>query len=210
MIKFLPLLLLLAGSAQAQHLSFTFIGNEAFRFTDGEHMLYSDFPYQSGAFGYNTYNPDYLIRDTSAATIITHRHRDHFAPELLVGVKWTALESEGDTLWGTVVASPVVTPHSDLSHRSWLVDWNGFRLYFVGDTEDTEQLLKQSNLDVAFVTPWLVASVEGSGERIDARHVVVYHHTANQKINCRRCLVPAQGDEFYLTKGALDVIARSR
>ncbi len=54
---------------QAQTLEFHFIGNMAYEISDGETTLLSDFPYESGAFGYMTYK----FEDGSDITRITHR-----------------------------------------------------------------------------------------------------------------------------------------
>ena len=61
------------------------------------------------------------------------------------------------------------------------MSWRGQELYFTGDTEEPAALLDQEGLDVAFVSPWLLDAVLGRGERVNARQVIVYHHTADQK-----------------------------
>jgi hypothetical protein len=58
-IAFLSLLLAPAVlPAQAPSLTATFIGNMAFAITDGATTLYTDFPYESGVFGYMAYDFD--------------------------------------------------------------------------------------------------------------------------------------------------------
>lgn len=180
----------------ARELVFEFIGNEAFRITDGQHVLYSDFPYESGYSIYNEYDAAEIVPDPDAVTIITHRHRDHFDADLFASTGWTAYESEGDTLWGDVVLTPVPTPHAGIPHRSWLVDWSGIRMYFVGDTEDSAALLAQRDLDLAFVSPWLYEIATATGRKIDARQIVIYHHTGPNAFACNGCLVPKQGQQF--------------
>lgn len=70
---------------------------------------------------------------------------------------------------------PRVTPLGDTAHYSYLVQWNGRRLYFSGDTRDPKDLLDVSDVDVAFVTPALLDAVEKAHRSIAARTVIVYH-----------------------------------
>ncbi|MGH9749174.1 MAG: hypothetical protein ACRD5D_07975 [Candidatus Polarisedimenticolia bacterium] len=62
-----------------------------------------------------------------------------------------------------------------------LVEWAGTRLYFVGDTEDPGELLRAKDLDFAFVTPWLWRTVRNRKATVDARRIVIYHHTAEER-----------------------------
>jgi L-ascorbate metabolism protein UlaG (beta-lactamase superfamily) len=75
-----------------------------------------------------------------------------------------------------MLIEPVATAHADREHYSYRVTWKGLRLYFTGDTDDVEPLLKESQLDVAFVSPWLLEAARERRARIGARRVVVYHH----------------------------------
>ncbi|HEY5907765.1 MAG TPA: hypothetical protein VIZ31_06950, partial [Vicinamibacteria bacterium] len=79
-----PLAPRLSGAATEATLTFTFIGNMAFHVTDGRTVLLTDFPYESGAFGYMKWKaPDVPPVKDGGLALITHAHRDHFAPELL-------------------------------------------------------------------------------------------------------------------------------
>ncbi len=71
---------LTAGSEQ---LTATFIGNEAFKITDREVTLFTDFPYQSGAYGYMEYDEALVKRTPNSYCLFSHGHRDHFAAELV-------------------------------------------------------------------------------------------------------------------------------
>jgi L-ascorbate metabolism protein UlaG (beta-lactamase superfamily) len=199
----LALLLAAASPTPAGQLRFTFIGNEAFHVTDGTTTLVSDFPYRSGAFGYMTYEPAAVPPATGGILLISHAHADHFAPELyqgpLLSMKIVAPPAVAPALPGAQAPEPgrparfgeieilaYATPHGTpqgggIAHYSYLVTWRGRKVYFTGDTESNENLLAMRGLDVAFVTPWLLAGLAESGKRIDARKVVVYHHRADQK-----------------------------
>ncbi|MCI0415294.1 hypothetical protein L0222_21180, partial [bacterium] len=49
-------LIVFSGLVGAEELEFRFIGNMAFAISDGKVTLYTDFPYESGAFGYMKYD----------------------------------------------------------------------------------------------------------------------------------------------------------
>jgi hypothetical protein len=84
-------------------------------------------------------------------------------------------------------------------HRSYLVTWHGLRIYITGDTGVYAQLVRQTDLDVAFVTPWLVRELRKTGATVKADKVVVYHHKADEKKPpCETCLFPKQGDTFEI------------
>jgi L-ascorbate metabolism protein UlaG (beta-lactamase superfamily) len=205
-----------AQSAQRPALDARFIGNMAVAITDGTTTLISDFPYQSGYSRYMTYDPA-EIRSTTTATLslITHRHPDHWEPSLFAKTTWRVAGPD-DVITGIVPArvvslrSPaafgaaqietIQTPHAGVGHYSYVVTWHGRRLYFSGDTESPEHLIRLRNLDVAFVSPWLFRSVLKAGAKMDARQVVIYHHEAGEKVpQCAAgCSVPKQGETLAI------------
>lgn len=201
----------LALPTAAAELKVRFIGNEAFEITDGKVTLLSDFPYQSGYSIYMTY-PETEIRPRERSLcLITHRHGDHFESELManIGCRVVATDEitrgldgveviplEPEIRSGDIRIEPIRTPHRDTEHYSYLVEWHGLRLYFVGDTETPEYL--RDDLDVLFISPWLLNRMERAGIDPPAEKVVVYHHTADEKVECGRCLVPSQGDTFVI------------
>lgn len=67
------------------------------------------------------------------------------------------------------------TNHGELVHASFLVQWNGRRLYFSGFTDDPSDLLSKQDIDVAFLNPALIEALQDKGRKVDARKVVVYH-----------------------------------
>ena len=100
---------------------------------------------------------------------------------------------------------PTATPHAGLEHYSYLLVWNDLRLYFVGDTERPDELLRQKDLDIAFVTPWLGCRAKERGESIDAKKVYAYHVSpsgrrklCNEPIQLERdqvWIIPAGGNK---------------
>lgn len=208
-------LLLATAPAPAGDLKITFIGNAAVHVTDGKSTLVTDFPYRSGAFGYMTYDMKRLPPMDGAAVLITHAHADHFAPELLQARPMKLLGSPGlaraipggqeltpgkPFRYGNFEILAFPTPHGQtekIEHFSYLVTWQGRKLYFSGDTESDETLLKMRGLDVAFVSPWLLFGAAKAGKRVDAKKIVVYHHRADQtKPPYPGSVVPKQGDVF--------------
>ena len=134
--------------------SVPFHWNQALEITDGETTLLTDFPYQSGAFGYMAYPDGELHPRSNALCLITHRHLDHFDPSLVKKVGCTlvapkevtsklpgvpSLDLKEGVRFGPIRIHPVRTPHRDLEHYSYLVTWQGRRLYFVGDTTSTRR-----------------------------------------------------------------------
>lgn len=210
------LLLLVAAALPAAQtgtaLEARFIGNMAFAITDGAVTLVSDFPYESGAFGYMTYEPAAAKTSTAGTlALVTHRHDDHWQPRLFNATGWKVLAPQDATgglaadrvlaiassvAFGPMTIEPIATPHASVGHYSYLVTWHGRRLYFTGDTESTDALLAARDLDVAFVSPWLLRAVSRDGARIDADRIVVYHHRVGETVTgCgATCVVPAQGD----------------
>jgi L-ascorbate metabolism protein UlaG (beta-lactamase superfamily) len=173
-----------------------FIGNMALRINDGHDVLYTDFPYRSGASGYMTYPGDFVDDAERGVTIITHGHADHWQadlfaetnlsvvapPALTAGIEGPrVLPWSDEIVYGGLVIEPLRTPHTD-HHVSYRVHWGGRTLYFSGDTESTETLLAQTDLAVAFVSPWLLREVRATGRAIDADLVVIYHHTDGQEL----------------------------
>lgn len=205
-----------AGELHAQ-----FIGNMAFHITDGRTSLLTDFPYEPGYAGYMRWTPE-QVPTTSEHTLclITHGHRDHFDREpfaattaTVVGPKEVVQGFEARSLpmgprieYRGIAIEPVATKHGDREHYSYRVTWNGLRLYFTGDTDDVEPLLREKDLDVAFVSPWLLEAAQKRAARIGAKRVVVYHH-AEQYMgpDYQDRLLPKQGERLLLSSaGASD------
>jgi Beta-lactamase superfamily domain len=188
-----------------------FIGQMAFAITDGSVTIVTDFPYQIGYVDAPAYSPKELSGGPSTLALVTHKHLDHWEPTLFAKTTWKVagpddvvsglpadrvVALKGTTTLGPVQIEPLETPHARIGHYSYIVTWQGKRLYFSGDTDDGRSLILAKNLDAAFVFPWLYRIVMRAGSRIDAKRVVIYHHEAGQQIpGCDAgCLVPKQGD----------------
>ncbi len=193
----------------------TFIGNMAFAITDGKTTIYTDFPYEPGAFGYMAYDFAAVHKAPGALCLVTHGHRDHFdallfakmdamliaPPSVEAGVaKARTIPFAPRMRYRDIEIEPLATPHGKIEHTSYLVTWHGLRLYFTGDTDSADRLLAMKNLDVAFVSPWLIEAVAARKGRIDARQVVCYHHQTGEKVPAfQNRIVPAQGETLTLS-----------
>ncbi len=205
------------GAPRAVALRATFIGNEAWHITDGEYTLLTDFPYQSGYSGYMRWEWSKVPGVPSPSKLLivtTHQHRDHFAAELLprfnpggvigpasvrdaAGSAGIAPGPEGR--FGPITVQAIPTPHANLEHYSYVLQWHGVRLYLPGDTEDTASLTAARDLDVAFVTSWMLRAVERLGATIAAHRIIVVHHEAGADIPpYQGSTVPRQGEVLQL------------
>ena len=173
-------------------LTIQFIGNAGVELSDGVTTLLTDLPYESGAYGYMQYDPEALQPKGQAVAVITHRHADHFSPDLFRTRDWSIVGPEEVTALlpaervislrdtvdvGAFRLVPMRTPHSDTEHYSYMITWRGVRLFVVGDTEDPSQLLATPDLDIVFITPWLSCIAEEQGAPLDAARLVLYHQS---------------------------------
>jgi len=215
--------LLVAGSAFAQlkrpaptELDFKFIGNATVRITDGERTLVTDFPYRTGASGYMRYNMKDFDSQGEVISLMTHSHYDHWDALVYREKLWTLIgppqmmkayegpsahpvESGTPMEYEGIRIEPTATRHGKVEHYSYLVIWHGVRIYIAGDTEREQYVLAEKDLDIAFVTPWLLRTIFDQGKRIAAKQVVVYHHKYGEEIvPYDGAILPEQNDTFTI------------
>lgn len=203
----------------AGELTFTFIGNESFHITDGENTIISDFPYQSGAFGYMEYEMDDVPTTDNAICLVTHVHTDHWSPKLFEKLKNAKvigppsvtkyveddriiqIESGAAARLGDLDVLAISTPHNlAQDHFSYLVDWHGLRIYFPGDTETPAEILHRRDIDVMFITPWLIRTIERQNLTLDCKKLIVYHQKSDEEFPDFQGVVRMeQGERFTLS-----------
>lgn len=181
----------LLGGSSAPTLSVTLVGNAGVVMSDGDTSLLIDLPYESGAFGYETYDWQALTPSGETVSVVTHHHRDHFDPELFEQRSaWRLFgppSVSGTTPRHRVIAGDsvrvgafsmvaIATPHTE-DHRSYRVRWRGRVFHFSGDTEDSSHLRASPPLDVLFVTPWLSCAAAHEGRLGVATRSVAYHRS---------------------------------
>lgn len=190
-------------------LEIQFIANAAVRLSDGSTTLVTDFPYRSGYAGYMTWSLEGIGSLAGATAIVTHEHADHWerelweatdlriaaAPAITAGLERSRVRPWSGAIGvGAATVRPVRTAHTE-AHHSYRISWRGLELYFSGDTESTAEILAQQNLDVAFVSSWLLQAVAREGRRIDADLVAVYHHTGPGEVpDAEGRWVPERGE----------------
>lgn len=102
-----------------------------------------------------------------------------------------------------IYVHPVSVPIGEVPHYSYLVQWNGRRIFFSGATTDIKDLLAATDLDLVFVSPAIVAEVKKAGKEIGARTVVIYRSPERIEdidVPCYRCKViqPTTGETIQL------------
>jgi hypothetical protein len=207
-----------AAQDQVESLKFTFIGNTSYEITDGRSTILLDFPYESGANGYMTYDLEKVQPKGDVLCLITHAHSDHFAPSIYEEFQeksnWTIfapqealseLDKPKPIAWenfaqfNDVSIAAIKTPHSKVVHHSYAVNWKGLRIYVAGDTYSVANLARQTDLDVAFVTPWLFKEFRKLGRKIPAERIVIYHQKAGEENPCEECIFHTeQGQTFEI------------
>lgn len=165
-----------------------FIGNCGLHLTDGQTNIYTDFPYKSGAFGYMRYSQIEIdsIKDNSIF-VFTHKHADHYSKKIFkhflkdkkckIFTQWKKrklLKHLADE--PNIDIEVFKTKHRfSFKHHSYLITWNGKRIYLSGDTESAETIADIENIDWAFVPSWLLTDAEEKNIKIDAKKIGVYH-----------------------------------
>lgn len=202
-------------STWTDELRITFIGNEAVHLSDGKNTVVTDFPYESGAYGYMSYDEKALPPMKGAFHLITHAHGDHWNLKLfkdkdakVIGPSTVtdylppkqAIQSKSGSAarLGDLDIIAIATPHKMAKeHFSYLIVWRGLRIYFAGDTENPSEILHRRDIDVMFVTPWLIRTIARQNLSLDCERLVVYHQKEGEKFpDFQGVLRMKQGDSF--------------
>ena len=198
-ILFLAVQFLVTGAAGAAELTVTFIGNMAFHITDGETTLLSDFPYRSGAYGYMEYDMADVPPIKNGLSLITHSHGDHWYRDRFEKMDLSIIGPTGITnrldpervvpfseeepmTFRDIDVQAIEMPHGlSPQHYSYLVTWHGLRFYFPGDTETPADMLQRKDIDIMFISPWLIRTIERQDLTLDTKVLVVYHQKIGEE-----------------------------
>ena len=204
---------------QPKKIDITFIGNCGFFMTDGKINMYVDFPYKSGAHGYMTYDAKLLdsIQDHSIF-LFTHGHADHYNKKLFkrtnqklygpwpvtlylpVKRKYT-LKAINDSMPDFFITE-FKTKHSfSLKHCSYLIEWNGKRIFISGDAETADTICTMKNLDLVIAPAWLIRDANRRNLKIDTKKIILCHHRSQEIIDNRnkeKIVVPVQNQRIEL------------
>jgi L-ascorbate metabolism protein UlaG (beta-lactamase superfamily) len=211
MISSVPVLVTLAflAATPATELSIRFLGNAGFELTAGDATVLVDFPYQSGAFGYMTFDPAELRERKPSLCAFTHRHLDHFDAQaiatigctvagprdLLAALPEAARAGQGpDWSFADARVRCISTEHAGIGHCSLLITWRGQRLYFTGDVEELSGLDRvEGGLDIVFLPAWLASQAPAVKAKHPTARIVIQHQKSDESVSCADCEVPRQG-----------------
>jgi L-ascorbate metabolism protein UlaG (beta-lactamase superfamily) len=205
--------------SQAGKIDIKFLGNCGFFMTDGKINMYVDFPYKSGAHDYMTY--DVKLLDSIRAHSIflfTHGHADHYSKKLfkrtnqklygpwpvtlyLSGKRKYKLKALNDSLPDFNITEFKTKHGFSLKHCSYLIDWNGRRIFISGDAETSDTLCTIKNLDLVIGPAWLVQDANKRNLKIDTKKIVICHHRSQQIIDNRnkeKITVPVQNQKIEI------------
>lgn len=203
-------------NAVSKSLEARFIGNEAFWISDGDYSLMTDFPYKSGIYDTMTYDFNFGEVKGNVLSLVSNRHEDHFDPMLFIDQNWMIAGPREVTIqlpqnrvvkfsdvitFGPIKIMPKKSPFAHVEHYSYLVEWDGRRLFFTGDTEDTDILKNLPQLDMLFITPWFYRKAKTNDLLPDVRKIIIYHHKKNEIVpDCTGCIIPEQGQIIDIEK----------
>jgi hypothetical protein len=194
------LLACFAQAARAQRPTATFIGGSVVRLELDGLRLFADAP---GAASTVKMGEDDIALFVTKPTVVPSGGRA-FLPSMTGPPLDQCTERLGEKTG--IYVNPRPTPFGEVPHNSYLVLWNGRRIYFTGNTVDVKDLTQARDLDVAFVTPALLKAVEQANLTIDANMVVIYHIDKEAfdgtefTVPCERCktVLPAPGEVIQL------------
>lgn len=186
------------GASQSTEITVRFIGNCGLYMTDGLSNIYIDFPYKSGAHNYMEYDLKELDNvQNKPIFIYTHKHSDHYSGKL---VKRLAKKLDGAyyTPWSIKSMMKLNGKIPDfkieafktrhifsINHYSYLITWHGKKIFISGDTEHSETLAAQSDVDWVFLPAWLL--MEAVRNEVPLKEVgkmfAVYHIGPLDNIN---------------------------
>ena len=218
-LGFAAVLMATLGMGRQEALQVTMVGNAGVLLSDGATSLLVDLPYESGAHGYQEYEPAVLSPTGRVVSVITHHHTDHFDPGLFVARdRWEIIGPpsvvaalpdqrvlEGDSIQvGSFSVIAIRTPHTD-DHRSYRIRWKSRIVHVVGDTQQASSLAVGPDLDLLFITPWLIRTIARQDLVLDCDMLVVYHQKEGEEFpdfqGVRRL---EQGEQFVVARDSED------
>ena len=204
---------------QSEIIDITFLGNCGFFMTDGKINIYLDFPYKSGAYDYMNYDVKLLDSiQAHSVFLYTHGHADHYSKKLfkktnqklygpwpvtlyLSGKRKYTLNAINDSIPNFSITE-FKTKHSyTLKHCSYLIVWNGKRIFISGDAEIADTVCKMRNLDLVIAPTWLIMDANKRNLKIDTKKIIICHLRSQQIINNQnpeKIIVLTQNQKFEL------------
>ncbi|HNW77275.1 MAG TPA: hypothetical protein PKJ28_10365, partial [Bacteroidales bacterium] len=84
---------------------------------------------------------------------------------------------------------------------SYLIEWNGKRIFISGDAETADVISQVKNLDLVIGPTWLLQDASGKNISIDTKKVIISHLRSEEKVdnkNPEKIIVPVQHQTFIL------------
>ena len=171
----------------------------AYSHTDGAPHMVSHVPDRSGAAGYSEYDLDEGPPIKNGVSLITHSHGEHWYKDRfdemdlsIIGPpsvtnrvdpeKVIAFDANEPMTFRDIEVQAIEMPHKlSPQHYSYLVTWHGLRLYFPGDTETPADMLHREDIDIMFISPWLIRTIERQDITLDTKVLVVYHQKIGEE-----------------------------
>ena len=213
MLTFILVFLSVLSTAQNKEMSVTYLGNCGFLLSCDSLHVCIDFPYKSGAYGYMTY-PSSTLDSIPDHTIylFTHGHADHYDKALFKAkngklyapwpVRWWvrgkrkySLEALNHLTSGFSITQYRTKHRYSLKHYSYLIEWNGKRIFVSGDAKTTDVISQLKNLDLVIAPLWFLHDASARDIRIDTKKIMVSHLRSNEKVtnqNPEKIIIPAQ------------------
>jgi L-ascorbate metabolism protein UlaG (beta-lactamase superfamily) len=211
-------LIIFISYAQSEKIEIKFIGNCGFFMTDGKINMYFDFPYKSGAHDYMTYDVKLLDSiQNHSIFLFTHGHADHYNKKLfkktnqklygpwpvtlyLSGKRKHKLKALNDSIPNFSITEFKTKHGFSLKHCSYLIVWNGKRVFISGDAETADTICTMKNLDLVICPYWLINDAYNRNLKIDTKKIILCHHRSVESINNKsdKVIVPKQNQKFEL------------
>lgn len=203
---------------QPKEIDITFLGNCGFFLTDGKINLYIDFPYKSGAYNYMTYDQELLDSiHADAIFLYSHGHADHYNKKLfkktnqklyapwpvtlyLSGKRKYQLKELNDSLPDFHLVEYKTKHRFSFKNCSYVIEWDGKRIFISGDAETADTLCAMKNLDLVIAPYWVIMDASTRNLKIDTRKIIICHHRTRDQITTKdeKIIIPLQNQQVEL------------
>ncbi|MDF1548424.1 MAG: hypothetical protein P1P88_11425 [Bacteroidales bacterium] len=198
----------------AQNIEIKYIGNCAYKIKLDSVEIFTDFPYESGAYGYMEYILDSVnLNKSNQYLLFTHQHKDHYSSSLVkkAGLKKyrprmpkrkkKQLFQELETKFGIAVKVFKTKHRYSIKHNSLAIEWKGRRVFIFGDTEnDFPEYLHKNYIDLMFITSWQLPKLKQKNKDYNIKNMVIYHLPSKESGNRKQLTEYMDYHLSFLTK----------
>jgi L-ascorbate metabolism protein UlaG (beta-lactamase superfamily) len=150
--------------------------------------------------------------------LFTHGHADHYNKKLfnqthqklyapwpvsnnLSGKRKYSLKFLNDSMPDFSITEFKTKHRFSLKHCSYLLVWNGKRIYISGDAVSADTVCTLKDLDLVIAPAWLIRDANNRSLKIDTKKVIICHHRSQENIENRskdKILIPTQNQTVEL------------